>query len=489
MKVKLNSLIVSLGLCAALALPLTSSAQERTNNTTHHHYKLVDIGTLGGPNSNISGPYTQILNNQGALAVYANTATPNPNANCAIPFNANGGGGDCFVEHAGVWQNGKLTDLALLPGGANSQTTWVSGNGLIAGFSENGLLDASGLPVGRAVLWTKEGKIIDLGAVPGGTESLGIAVNNRGQVVGFSDNGIPDAFSIVGFPTQTRAFLSQNGVTRDLGTLGGPDALAAFINERGQIAGMSYTNSIFSTSTTNCNFPLTTDPFLWENGKMIDLGTLGGTCGYANWLNQRRQVVGTSNLAGDATNHGFLWDQGMLTDLGTLGGSNSEANWISDSGFVVGRADVPGSQSHHAFRWKNGVMADLGTITPWPCSTAYSVNSAGQVIGETGICGVGGGPAFLSEAGEPMVDLNTLVVPLSDIAVVDATDINDRGEIAGVGVLPSGDGHAVLLIPCDENHPGVEGCDYESVEAATASKVGSWHSVVSRPRFHKSGRH
>ena len=95
-------------------------------------------------------------------------------------------------------------------------------------------------------------------------------------------------------------------------------------------------------------------------------------------------------------------------------------------------------------------MTDLGTVSPWPCSTALSVNSIGQVVGETGICGVGGGPAFLSENGGPIVDVNALIIPASDIEVVSEFDINERGEIAGIGVVPSGDEHAVLLIPVDK---------------------------------------
>jgi probable HAF family extracellular repeat protein len=460
------TLIASLSLCAGLALPLVLFAQDDRDrdNHWHHHYKLIDIGTLGGPNSNLSGPNVQTLNNQGTFAAIANTSAPNPNPGGFIPFNAP----DSFVEHAVVWHNGTLTDLGVLPGGANSQTDWIDASGLIAAWSENGLIDPlMGVPEGVAVLWAG-GKPINLGTLPGGTESLATSVNSRGQVVGFSSNDTLDAFSMVGLATQTRAFLWQNGVMTDLGTLGGPDALAGYVNERGQIAGQSYTSSSFSN---NCNFPLTTAPFLWQNGKMIDLGTLGGTCGYTNWLNQRGQVVGNSNLAGDATHHGFLWDNGTLTDLGTLGGNGSEADSISDSGFIVGRADVPGSLSHHAFRWKNGVMADLGIIPGQPCSTALSVNSIGQVVGETGICGVGGGPAFLSDNGEPMVDVNTLVVPASEIEVISEFDINDLGEIAGQGLLPNGDVHAVLLIPCDENHAGVEGCDYSLVDAGTAAEV------------------
>jgi probable HAF family extracellular repeat protein len=186
-----------------------------------------------------------------------------------------------------------------------------------------------------------------------------------------------------------------------------------------------------------------------------DLGTLGGTNGTTWWLNNRGQVVGTSNLAGDAAHHGFLWDRGTLTDLGTLGGNQSEAYWISDSGVITGRGDVPGSQTHHGTRWawKNGVMTvtDLGVIKNDPCSTGYAVNSSGQIVGDAGVCGVGG-DAWLWENGGPMVDLNTLAILGSGMHLADARLINNRGEIVCTGVLANGDLHAVLLIPV-----GVEG--------------------------------
>ena|ERR1700676_2049013 len=77
--------------------------------------------------------------------------------------------------------------------------------------------------------------------------------------------------------------------------------------------------------------------------------------------------------------------------------------------------------------------------------------------------------AFLWE-NRSMVDLNTLISPNSSFYLYWAPFIDDRGEIGGYGSLANGDTHAVLLIPCDENHPRVLGCDYSLVDAAAASR-------------------
>jgi len=107
-----------------------------------------------------------------------------------------------------------------------------------------------------------------------------------------------------------------------------------------------------------------------------------------------------------------------------LGGDNSETNWINDSGLVVGRADVPGSLTHHGFLWRHGVMTDLGVIGGDACSTAYAVNSHGVIVGDAGICFVGG-RAWLSDNGGPMLDLNDLALPGSGLHLQDARLIND----------------------------------------------------------------
>ena len=94
----------------------------------------------------------------------------------------------------------------------------------------------------RAVVW-KNGKIEDLGTF-GGNESGATSVNNRGQVTGFALNDVPDPYSIFGYfflgspnSTQTRAFIWKDGAMRDIGTLGGNDAqvFPGYINDRGEV--------------------------------------------------------------------------------------------------------------------------------------------------------------------------------------------------------------------------------------------------------------
>jgi probable HAF family extracellular repeat protein len=260
---------------------------------------------------------------------------------------------------------------------------------------------------------------------------------------------------------------------QDLGTLGGTDSAAFSISERGQITGWSFTNSTVNSTT---GIP-TLDPFLWENGKMLDLGTLGGTSGLAYALNNRGEVVGASNLAGDVTFHPFLWSKSEgMKDLGTLGGTLGFSTHINDAGEVVGIATIPGDQFLHAFLWRDGGMTDLGTVGSAPESQADSINSRGQIVGASFMFVGNNGVdlhAFLWEDGGPMVDLNTLVPPGSGVTLVSGMSINDQGEIASQGIFSNGDIHAFVLIPCDENHQDVAGCDYDTVDAATAAQVRS----------------
>lgn len=222
---------------------------------------------------------------------------------------------------------------------------------------------------------------------------------------------------------------------------------------------------------------------------MIDLGTLGGTIGGVAAFNSRGEVVGTSNVTGDVFARPYLWTkQHGMQDLGTLGGNTGVVNWINDAGEIVGKTDLPGSlspQDHHAVLWRHGHQIDLGAFPEDTNSNAYYVNSRGQVVGTSEdrahmLIGVGE-HAFLWEGNGPMVDLNTLIPPGASLELTYAIAINDRGEIAGFGVPPGvlpedyeTQGHAYVLLPCDEGHPNLEGCDYSMADDA--------HSV--RPRVY-----
>jgi probable HAF family extracellular repeat protein len=483
-----SRICITLALLAWVVILVRLAAQENAEPSTHHHkYKLIDMGTFGGPNSLFSNPDSRVINNGGVATGAADTSIRDPfDPNCFF---------DCWVDHGFVWENGIVTDLGTLPGGASSFPVWVNDRGLIVGQSQNGLVDPStGFPEADGVLWNRN-QIISLGTL-GGNQSNANAINNDDQVVGGALNSKTDPFAgkpLKGFGnsgtfaqtyiftpavTETHAFLWQNGEMQDLGTLGGPDSNATVVNDRGEITGESFINSVANRDT---GVP-TIDPFLWmpcdrdpwdsaeckneregttaKNGKMLDLGTLGGTFGAPYWLNNRGQVVGLSNLRGDKAYHPFLWTKpGPMQDLGTLGGNTGIAFWVNDAGEVVGQSDLAGTgtQLHHATLWKDGKAMDLGTVDGDPCSRALSINRQGQIVGASTDC-TEYRHAFLWENGGPMLDLNTLILPGSNLTAREGDYINDRGEIAGRGVLPNGDVHAILLIPC---HPEDNHCDSE----------------------------
>jgi probable HAF family extracellular repeat protein len=224
MKSRILTCVTLMTLFATLAVSLFAAAQGQTQ--PFRHYKLIDFGTFGGPNSSVREPDQgfQAINNQGIVVGGADTAKPDPNFlnnNGFFPV-------DGFILHAFQWQKRGLTDLGALPGGNNSFAVWISANGLIAGASENGVVDPEfGVPQADAVLW-KDGKIINIATAanftavfPAARFSGANAVNNRGQVVGNTVN-ITDQCEAFSQPFCQRAFLWQNGLIQDLGTLGGP---------------------------------------------------------------------------------------------------------------------------------------------------------------------------------------------------------------------------------------------------------------------------
>jgi len=479
--------IIALTLFAALAITVPLAAQDNAKQHRphqYHHYQINDVGTFGGPQSWQFTPGVArngLLNSRGTLVGSADTAAVDPY--CIWAFYP-----DCHAAHAFQWQNGGKADLGVLPGGIGSQVFWISENGLMAGVSDNGQQDPlnPALPQIHAVLW-EHGQMTDLGTLEGGYNSGAAAINSRGEIVGEAYNTIPDPNSLFGYGYQSRAAYWNNGVVQDLGTLGtGTDAVAGLINDRGQVAGMSYTSSVPNALCPGISaFTLTTGSFIWDkkNG-MKDIGGLGGTCTLANDLNNHGQIVGGSALTGDTQVHPFVWNAATgVTDL--LDSSDSSY------GFAEGEnelGDVAGgtcdSVTCYAVLWRKSgghwQKTNLSTVTDNAFSG--SINSSEQVIGNFAV--TNGQAPFLSEDGGSIVDLNTLVPPGSGLQLYEADQINDRGEIVVQGVDASGNNHAVLLIPCDENHPSAEGCDYSMVDAATAAQSVAPGYVPSRTERH-----
>src|SRR5438445_13676663 len=88
-----------------------------------------------------------------------------------------------------------------------------------------------------------------------------------------------------------------------------------------------------------------------------------GATSSANAINNRGQVVGTITLTPDNTTwHAFLWQDGGMTDLGTLGGRQVSAVALNDVGQIVGASTLADNTTRHPFLWQNGVMRDLGTL-------------------------------------------------------------------------------------------------------------------------------
>lgn len=253
--------------------------------------------------------------------------------------------------------------------------------------------------------------------------------------------------------TETHATMWWGGAQFDMGTLGGPDSVAIDVNILGQAVGWSYT----SYQANGFGVP-DVRPFVWNplTRKMRDLGSLGGTCAIAAAINNRGDVVGHSTLTDNATERPFLWTaKGGMRDLGSLGGDFAHANAINERGEVIGYSTmVPRGQGQaptyakgRAFYWKDGKMTNLGTLGD-DYSQANGINNFGQIVGETFSATTGDSlSGWISDRGGPIVDLNTLIDPNSGYQIIAAGYITDTGEIGARAIAPDGTEHPVKLVP------------------------------------------
>jgi len=93
--------------------------------------------------------------------------------------------------------------------------------------------------------------------------------------------------------------------------------------------------------------------------------------------------VGSSQTAGNGSRHAFLYSGWSMTDLGTLGGADSQADGMNRDGLVVGWAKTA-SGEQHAFLWTGGQMVDLNSLVDMAPGAALveatAINDAGQIV-------------------------------------------------------------------------------------------------------------
>jgi probable HAF family extracellular repeat protein len=307
----------------------------------------IDLGTLGGPNSSVTWP---VKNDTGLIAGISQTATPDPLGeawSCSAFFAGSSPTG--FTCLGFVWDGGAMRPLPTL-GGNNGFATGANDLGQVVGWAENSVHDPTCVPPQvlqfRAVVWGPGGHgIHELPLLPGDSSSAATAINDRGQIVGIS--GICD--QAVGRYTARHAVLWENGRVTDLGNLGGnawntPMA----INPQGDIVG-------FAGQPGDDPDNPSLRAFLWtRRGGLQNLGTLpGDVYSEAHAINVWGQVVGDScDPAGNC--RAFLWENGVMKDLNALvahGYSDTltTAQDIDDLGVITGRALDPATGAHPAF--------------------------------------------------------------------------------------------------------------------------------------------
>jgi probable HAF family extracellular repeat protein len=298
------------------------------------------------------------------------------------------------------------------------------------------------------------------------------AINVRGQVVG--------QYQILNKILNTlHEFLYTNGRLLDLGTLPGTSASAAFgINDHGQICGISYTDTSLSSQA-----------FVYANGYMQNLAPSGSLESWARSINNRgviagffyptsysipmsviydgtrsQSIVPNSSLALGINDSGqvvgtisanvptpYVWTRGKIQYLpGVSGSSGSIGVAINNLGHVAGRSYIASSALYRTFLYRNGQTKDLDNNNT-DYSMPYGINASDEVVGffqpsvDPGDFFHPTARAFLYIDGQ-MKDLNAFLPKNSGWLLTAAAAINDVGQIVGTG-LYNGSLRAYLLTP------------------------------------------
>ena len=328
-------------------------------------------------------------------------------------------------------QTYNVTDLGVAAGDNQSLGGGISGLGQAAGTSSNASNSSSGI----ATLF-KNGQAISLGALSPLDESFGSGISDSGEVAGYDYLSTRQSAS--------HAVIWNNSRITDIHSDSlfpyGSDALG--VNNTGTVVGYGWPN----TADLHA--------FVYSNGKMVDLGTFGGSNSNALAINNSGQAVGWS-LTSSGVTHAFLYSNGVMRDLGVPpGASSSTAIAISNNGEILGEIQV-GSNTEIS-RYSNGAWAELGTgVTGTVHTRAAGINSSGEIVGSGTFPGVYSPrnarkpaiPIGFIYTGGTFMDLNTLIPSNSGFHIAAALAINDAGEILCNATNSNGQMHAALLMP------------------------------------------
>jgi len=357
-------------------------------------YKVIDLGTLG--NDNMSCAMT--LNDQGWTAIQDGNAVPGKQDAIGTLLN----GRDAIVI------NGVQVDLGTL-GGKNSFMNWGE-------------------------------------------------INDWGQIVGYSETDAPDpnGEDICGFGTHLtcRPFLWQDFHMKALPTLGGNNGQASAINNRGQIVGFAEDGTVDSSCPANATNNRIQLPVLWENGKAHALPTVGSDPdGVAYWINDLGQAVGQTANCSQTIRHAVSWTRdaaSALLDYGT--GATAWGN--NNRGQIVGTVGSADGKTQTGALWQNDTLTVFGLLPGDFGGIASGINDKGQVVGSNWDSKFDWSHAFIWQDGV-MTDLNTLIPASSNLYLTMANKINERGQIGAMAIVESGPDknniHAILLTPVNES--------------------------------------
>ena len=241
-----------------------------------------------------------------------------------------------------------------------------------------------------------------------------------------------------------------------LPTVGGNNGQASAINNRGQVVGFAET----ANADPTCPPTPSISAVLWTKGQAQPLPLIGtDPDGFANGINDQGQAVGYSGTC-IAALHAVMWQNGTAFQLQDLGFPRSNiANAINNLGQSVGQVRRADGSARVAALWQpDGTLTILDqhacncTLSGDPASFATGINNLSQVVGSTFDSRNNWNHGFIWQNGV-MTDLNALIPGDSNLSIISASNINERGQISGmatvVGGPHEGEIHAYLATPMD----------------------------------------